>query len=776
MQNTSYYPKSVAIIGILISLVASSHAQQVTPTENDPTAVTTPKSARGAKETADVKLKDDEVVQLDPFEVKSERDYGYQATNSMTATGSGTEIRNTPLNIDVFTSEFIQDKGATDIRDIMHYTSSFTANPSKDEQEVFGRGFQSVIKSNGAVENRGVFSLDNADRVEVIKGPAAIMQGDSSVGGTVNIISKRPSWRRQQDLTYSFGSWGYQKLNVGSTGPLLKDRIAYNLRYTYTNAEGWFDYTYRDEKFYAGAVTFKPFQRLELTLGFEDSKRVIGNQQHAVLSHPVFMEKDLEAYQLYDSKGLARPASYPKIGEAIRAWLNRTAGFGANEPSQSLDVTNIFFERGYQENLQGPQQHRSNKSQRQTAELRWQPTEWLSFRGFYYHSENERDNNDMVTFRPSGGLAFNVAPTEILEKQKRDDLTSQFVTQFSFWGFNHRLLVGHQYRVANTASKSITAKATLHYPGTVYYIQDEINANNPNGFGVFPDFGNITVHALYITDQFSGFNERLHVSMGQRWNQRMEGDDNKRSSFTPTIGAVLRLPKLEGVSVYGSYSQGYVPTFARDADGNLLPVQDERNLEGGLKIDLFGGKLSGTASIFKMQQTNVPIRDFAREAELGRSPLYIFSGLNESSGFEFDAKFSPIKNFQMVLSYSSLWQAETVEAQDVRMIGVRNQGSPRSQFSIYNKYTFVTGKLRGLYVGSGLRWVGEMHIHPSWDVPLNTDPYWYGDLLVGYKWQWKKVAADLSVRAENIFDQLYYESTFRMSSPRRAFVNLRLSF
>jgi hypothetical protein len=60
------------------------------------------------------------------------------------------------------------------------------------------------------------------------------------------------------------------------------------------------------------------------------------------------------------------------------------------------------------------------------------------------------------------------------------------------------------------------------------------------------------------------------------------------------------------------------------------------------------------------------------------------------------------------------------------------QGAPDAQLSIWSKYTFLGGPLPRLYAGVGTRYTGKMRIHPSWESPIDAEPYWYTDLTVGW--------------------------------------------
>ncbi|MEI7799404.1 MAG: hypothetical protein WCI28_04360, partial [Opitutaceae bacterium] len=74
-----------------------------------------PAAARRAMATEPV---DKDVLVLTPFEVKSDKDFGYLKTNSVTATRVGMEIQNVPLNISVLSEEFLKDTNARSITDL----------------------------------------------------------------------------------------------------------------------------------------------------------------------------------------------------------------------------------------------------------------------------------------------------------------------------------------------------------------------------------------------------------------------------------------------------------------------------------------------------------------------------------------------------------------------------------------------------------------------------------------------------------------------------------
>lgn len=718
-------------------------------------------------------------VMLDVFEVESDRDYGYRATNAGSVTGLGTPIAETPFSVAVITSEFMADKGTDELNQVVRYVSGMSST-TKDEHEIYARGFLSVIKVDGGEENRGAFSLDSADRIEVTKGPASILQGRASAGGVVNIIGKRPKFNPSTNVKATVGSWNHRKFTFDSTGPLVSDKLAYRLVYADTDQDGWVEHTYKDEYNYLAGLTWRPIDNLEVTLSTKYAERDRGNAQHVTMSHPAFLAADLTAIELYDNNGLSRPSEYPRINETVRSWLNRTPGYGRNEPAETVIAVEDVFPEGFRANMQGPQQFRYLESDRHMGEMRWHINEWLDFKGSYYESGFYKQNADISTFRANGGLRIRQRSVMPFAQGKRSFYQGDFAARFEFLNTKHRLLLGHQYRDFTNRSATLRTPVTSYDPrtGGERLIVDEIR--DANGGSLVPPWNNWSQggreRATYLVDVMEAWDERLHVMVGARHTHRFQGTI-REWKITPQYGAVMKIPGMEGLSVYASYAESFTPNFRRDAFGNLIDPREEVNVEGGFKLDFWDGKLTGTASIFNLEQRNVALRDYAEEAEQGISPIYIFSGLARSEGAEMDLVYTPTRNYQAMLSWSRLWEARTVEAQDQRQVGVRLDGAPEYTFSFWNKYTFVDGPLKNAYIGAGMRYTGPIHVHPSWSVTIFSEPYWFADLLVGYRWKPSdKTSAEISLRVENLLDEEYLDGTFRPSQPIRGYLSARYSF
>lgn len=710
-----------------------------------------------------------ETVQLSPFEVQSKKDYGYRATNSATATGSGEAIVNTPLSISILTSDFLKDKNITDLRDALRYVSG----SSSDYQQIFSRGFPSVIKVDGSEvsdSGTGDYTTYNADRIEVIKGPVSVLQGRASAGGVVNIISRRPKFYASTDIEASYGSFDRKFGQFRTTGPLLDDKVAYLFSYTKLDRGDWVKYAHYNDDSMQFGLLLRPTRKLDVTLNFEEFRRDSYPQQHLTFTNPAFLAAEQEAERLYDAKGLPRPASYPQVNETTSAWLARTPGLGPNTPTEVVNVNLLMYPDGYRANIQGSQAYENRDRYTGFAEAKYSINDWMYWRSYFNRTQEIFHYARQSTFRPVaniGGLAISDKPQMGDVRGYRYDTIHELVTHFSTWGINHRTLTGFEYRKLSSRQILLNGKSVIYDPrsGADQQIVTNVLSANPAGFNYSLPFTVGTERSYYAVDQMTALNEMLHLFVGARRTESVQGSLVSKK-LTPQYGIVTRVPHVDGLSLFATYGQSFRPNFIADGYGHIVPPTLEKNTEFGAKMDMLDSRVSGSVSMYRIDQTNVPLRDFATEAATGISPIYNVSGAARSRGVEADMIFTPIDNYQIVAGYSRIFEAETLAAQDVRQVGVRLNGAPTYTLNFWNKYTFTTGQLKGLYAGFGWRYVGAVHVHPSWSAPVYARNVSTVDLLVGYQWKIGRIGADVSLRVDNLTNRFFYDQSFRPNQGR----------
>ena len=720
----------------------------------------------------------EDAVRLSPFSVQSKKDYGYRATNSSTATGSGQALANTPLSISILTEDFLRDKNLTELRDALRFVTGI----STDYQQVFSRGFSSVIKTDGAEVNgggTGDFMTYNAERIEVVKGPVSVLQGRASAGGVVHVISRRPSFNSATALDLGYGSFDRLYAHFRNTGPLVDRRLAYLVSYTKLDRNGWVDLNSIRDDVINFALEYRPSDRLSLNFNFEQVQREGYPEQHLTFTHPDFLARQLEAQRLYDANNQPRPASFPQEGETTATWLARS-GYPSNTPTEVVNVNELMYPRGFRANIQGSQAYENRDRNSFFVEAKYQLADRLDWRSYYNGFREKFEYARQSTFRPIAGIG-NIKisdPAQMGESNAHFFNTiHELVGRFRTLGLNHRTLAGFEYRDTRTRSLTMNGTRAIYNPrtGADQKIVSNVLAANPNGFNRATAYTITRERAYYVVDQMDAFDERLHLFVGGRQSAATQRGLTPKK-FTPQYGVLTRIPGLTGVTAFATYGESFRPNYIVDGRGTLVPPTLENNREFGVKIELLDGRISGSSSVYQIEQNNVALRDFASEAATGISPIYNVAGAAASAGAEFDLIYTPVRNYQVVLGYSRIWEARTLVAQDVRQQQVRLNGAPEYTFSFWNKYTFLSGALKGAYAGLGFRLVGNTHVHPSWSAPVYEDRVRTGDILVGYPLKFGRTTADVSLRVDNVTDRFFFDQSFRPAAGRTYYLSPRLRF
>ncbi len=226
----------------------------------------------------------------------------------VTATRTEQEITDIPRSVTVVTREQIQQQTAVsrNLADILSRTVPGFGPPNLGNrfngQNLRGRPPQILIdgvpqQGNSANNVQlGYINPASVERVEVVRGPTAIY-GQGATGGTINIITRRPTEGRPV-LTTEIG------VNASLSNFLAKDSFGGTLTQSITGSQGIFDYAASfsgiiTNSYYDASglripsdnatsddtrslnflgkvgVNFDPQQRLQLTVNYVDNERDI---------------------------------------------------------------------------------------------------------------------------------------------------------------------------------------------------------------------------------------------------------------------------------------------------------------------------------------------------------------------------------------------------------------------------------------------------------------------------------------------------------------------
>jgi outer membrane receptor protein involved in Fe transport len=222
-----------------------------------------------------------EVVELSPFLVNTNRDLGYQAENTLAGSRLNTKLRDTPASVSVFTREFLDDLGITDIKQLVDYTVNSEMDTASRVAGSNQNAFISAQNLNGNIVTRGISAIQGLDyfmsiapgdayrigRYDDSRGPNSVLFGVGAVGGVINQSSKVALTHGDSaTLRYALGSFDRHRFEVDANKVLRKDRLAISLAGLLQENGGWRQFDFQDKKRLFGSITFRALPRLTLQI------------------------------------------------------------------------------------------------------------------------------------------------------------------------------------------------------------------------------------------------------------------------------------------------------------------------------------------------------------------------------------------------------------------------------------------------------------------------------------------------------------------------------
>ncbi len=256
----------IRLIPLLAALLCSAASTLVAQTASAPDAATLAKYDKNHNGKLDpdeiiaMQADEKETVQLSQFEVRTDQDRGYQASNAGTGGRIDLEYKMAPTALSAMTKEFLEDWDITDMRQSFKYAMNVDrANNSNENSSPFG-DFQYNFLGVGDAGNyptRNYFlyygnsDAYNAERFEFSRGPNSVLFGDGQIGGLATTLTKQARLTRDAyEAVVRYDSWGGLRF-TNDSNKVLTDKQALRLNLMYQrNAFGaaWRDGARSDDK------------------------------------------------------------------------------------------------------------------------------------------------------------------------------------------------------------------------------------------------------------------------------------------------------------------------------------------------------------------------------------------------------------------------------------------------------------------------------------------------------------------------------------------------
>jgi iron complex outermembrane recepter protein len=694
----------------------------------------------------------------------------YVVPNASTATKTDTPVMNAPINVQAVTEKTLQDQQATTLAEALRNVSGITAPSgaaaSSGERGgfIFVRGFATTdyyrdgFRVAPGVATIDVFSsrqLANVQSIEVLKGPAAILYGRSEPGGIINLTIKEPEATPHFGVGQQVGSLALYRSTFNATGPLTEDKsLLYRVDLSYENNGAPFG------SFVNGATSENFF--IAPTLKWN-------------VSESTSFKAELEYNN--DRSGVHSFIT-PRINGSFIT-VPRNIEFGV--PNSSEHTPSVFAALSVS--------HKFDED--------WSIKQRVAFNRLNYGGDPSV--GPLQTF-PAGSQ--NTLDLGI----QQDGLATTYSTNLDIighvnsWGAKHTVLFGGDfYRTSSTANGYYNLPwlwgtgnigFPWGFPTPITYLGKVILPFPPFAITIpLPPAATVSsvqrqdTKGLYVQDQIElpyGF----HVLAGARFqhiNQQsatatgsdsfyagppqLDGSPLTEARVTPRFGLLWR--PQQWLSLYGNYTEGFSANKGVTYPGSLAPPSSAVSWEGGVKLELFDGRLRATADYYKLIKTNVPTTDANPLHKCGGSSCVLITGEGRSEGPELDVQGMLLPGWNVILNYTN---------QDVRVTkgdksaggtgqsglttGQRFPNVPRNLASLWSTYEFQDDVLKGLKIGAGYTYHGSQPILdqtggiPGW-LPLVAS-YGTVDLMAGYSYTINGFKTTAQVNVTNLLDKTYY--------------------
>jgi iron complex outermembrane recepter protein len=579
---------------------------------------------------------------------------GYVAKRSATATKTDTKLSETPQSVTVVTREQMVDQGMTNLQDALGYAAGVRSDAyglDSRTDSVRVRGSDAAEYLDGIRKTYGYYTSNVRtdpfllERIEVLRGASAMLYGQGSTGGVVNMVSKRPQAVAQNEIGVQYGSWNRKQVQADFTGPVDKDgELLYRLIVVKRSADTQVDYVKDDRSIIAPSLTWRPSAATSLTM---------------------------QAVVQSDKSG-STSQFFP--------W----AGTGSSNPNGKIP-TNRF--------IGDPNNDRYNTNQTSVGWLlEHQINDSWKVRQNTRYSSNSVDYRSVYGNSFAGGWALDPVNQRILgrigwmsqTKAKVFGADQNIEGTIKTGMVEHKLLIGLDYSRSETNSQSAGFAAP------------SIDVYNPDYSGSAPTWPTdltsspesvLRQTGLYIQDQMKIADRWIAVA-GVRHDKASTSTDggatDKDSVNSLRFG--LMYQAASGLSPYLSYSESFTP-LASSPLQTFKPLRGEQ-WEAGIKFEPVGSKMSYNASVYEWKEKN-------RQVAGALPDIYDQVGQAKTKGVELEARGELFRNFDVIAHYNYIDLDEQLEPM------------PHAQSAVWGKYRFSIGDLPGFSVGAGARYMSS---------------------------------------------------------------------
>ena len=677
----------------------------------------------------------------------------------VSALRSGLKPMDTPQSVQVIGAEIIGQQQSIRLSDVVKNVNGVYVGSARGgaQESFYSRGYDMSANNmfkNGFRYNAGsIPEVSSLEKVEVLKGSAALLFGNVAPGGILNMVTKSPSFKKGGEISMQMGSYSFYKPSIDIYGP-LNNTIAYRFNGSYENSESFRDVVKRERYYVNPSVLFKVSGKTEITLQ--------GDYLHDDWT-PDF------------GTGI--------IGKEI-VDLPRNLYLGADWSNGQTK----------QSSVSGLVNHQFSKN--------WK----LNFNTSFQNYSRTSKGTERVQPAANGDWNRPLGQNKNLEQIIGEQLSLQGC--FTTGKIKHQLFTGVDFENSFAQAYTFTFSPTTYGSGNIF---DFENFNQGTGI---PDGTNTKIvktttnrFGVYAQDLIS-ITEQFKVLAGLRWSWQeaqvdthdltknpvviTEANTLKDLAFSPKLGLVFQPTK--NMSLFASYANSFTPNTGTTVQGDAIEPSIIDQFEVGVKKDFWRGILSTNVTLYQIVNSNLAqtAQFKADGSDNTDTSIKVLSGETTSKGIEIDITAKPTAGLNITAgySYNDMRYTKTSGLNGSFIEGDRLVRTPANTANLSFFYTLPSGVLKGVSFGTMANYIGnrvggwnsQIVINPTTQVQTINDReiplegYTTIDLSAGYEWKQFSILCKLS----NITNELNYTVHENYSvnpiAPRQVMTSIKYKF
>jgi len=609
-----------------------------------------------------------------------------------------------PQALSVIGQGVIREQQALKLSDVIRNVNGVYLTTTRGNvQESFGaRGYSlgsTNLFKNGFRINSGVVpEMSSLDRVEVLKGSAAILYGQVAPGGVVNMVTKQPKFNFGGEASMGVGSYDMYKPAIDVYGPISKS-IAYRVNGTYVKANSFRDQVSSERYYVNPSLLFKLGKRTEVVAE----------------------------------------------GDYLNDNFTPDFGIGTLDGKKIPNVKRSSF-------FGTPWQYNKTRQTTTTLTIKHQLSDNWNLNASFSYQDYKRDYFAVERIQADSTGKWGRPLGRINTNEKFYAGQVNLIGKFTTATLEHNLLAGMD------ADRTVTTDYNYTFPamnGFVSGIYDTINILDQLKYTARTDVPLVTTirkrvapvnrMGVYVQDLIK-LSPKFNLLAGIRFayvetrgidsinllnnNTKVTGAARYDHAFSPRFGLVYK--PVSTTAVFVSYSNSFINNTGSDLDGKALKPSIIDQYELGVKNNFLNDRLSVNVTLYRIKNNNLAqTAPYLKDGTPNNNINYkIMSGQTTSDGVEVDLAASPLPGLNITAGYSYNYMRYTKTDTSVGSFktGERLVNNPAHTANGSIFYNF-SGRLDGFKIGTTIVYLGDRYAGWNTDV-LKTGPVTYRDRLI----------------------------------------------